>query len=423
MKKTNFRFFLVLAITLLILVASCQKDSTNNNEIVNRQLYADMKDLYLWYDQLPNINPTDYKTPDDMITALRYKPLDRWSFALPWNDYYQYFQEGIMVGHGFLISRDADYNLRIAFIYPSTSAYSMGVRRGWIIKKVNGTVATPDNVIQLLGESNTSVVNTVDFIDNSGLPQTLVLRKQQINLNPVLYSNIIQAGGEKIGYIVFQDFISVADDKLDSVFTIFKSENINDLIIDMRYNGGGSVDVALYLASWLTGNTHSNNTLIKIQHNNKLQQYDTTLNVPYNSNSLDLGRITFIGTDATASASELIINGMKPYMDVKLVGTPTDGKPVGMYVLAYQRYDWAAFPVSFKYTNALNEGDFYDGLQPDILVNDDVTRDFGDPNEGMLKAAIDYIVSGTTTVSAKKSTVSSKIFLSGKKISLFQRAF
>ena len=423
MKNTKLRAGFILYITLLILFTSCQKDNTSSNEIVNHQLYADMKDLYLWYDKLPNINPNDYTDPDQMITAVRYQPLDRWSFALPWNDYYQYFQEGVMIGHGFLVSRDADYNLRIAFVYPSTLAYSMGIRRGWIIKKVNGTTATPDNVIQLLGESYTSVVNTIDFIDNSGISQTLTLRKQEININPVLYSKIIQTGGKKIGYIVFQDFINAADDKLDSVFSVFKGENIDDLIFDMRYNGGGSVDVALYLASWLKGNVDANHTLINIKHNNKLQQYDTTLTIPYNNESLDLNRITFIGTDATASASELIINGMKPYMNVELVGSPTDGKPVGMYVLEYQRYGWAAFPVSFKYTNAQNEGDFYDGLQPDILVNDDVTHDFGDPNEGMLKAALDYVVFGTTVITAKKSTVTSKIITLKKKISVFQRAF
>ncbi|HJX71745.1 MAG TPA: hypothetical protein VJ346_07330, partial [Bacteroidales bacterium] len=91
-------------------------------------------------------------------------------------------------------------------------------------------------------------------------------------------------------------------------------------------------------------------------------------------------------------------------MDVELIGTPTNGKPVGMYVLGYEKQDYAAFPVCFKYTNALNAGDFYDRLQPDILVNDDLTSDFGDPDEGMLKAAINYNTSGTMVVVAKKST-------------------
>ena len=421
MKKNHFQYLFVGVALITFLVTSCKKDEISNNEIVNRQLYAEMKDLYLWYDKLPSINPLDYSNPDDMMNALRYKPLDRWSFVLPWDEYFQYFQEGKMIGHGFMISRDEDYNLRIGFIYPSTTAYSLGVRRGWIIKKVNGISANVNNIMGLLGESSTSITNTIDFINNNSIETILELRKEEININPELYSTIISSGDKKIGYIVFQDFIDAANSKLDSVFTVFKAENINYLIFDMRYNGGGSVDVAIHLSGWLTKSTHS--ALINIIHNNKLTDYDTTLYIPDNESSIDLDRIIFIGTSSTASASELIINGMKPYMNVELVGSPTDGKPVGMYVLEFQKYNWAAFPVSFKYTNALGAGDFYDGLQPDILVNDDVTRDFGDPEEGMLKAALNYINSGIITAAVKKSTTVSQIISSSKAISEFQRAY
>lgn len=428
MKK---RIILTLILTFAIcslLLTSCSKDEINNEEtsnekIVNRKLYEIMKDLYLWYDKLPVVNLSHYRTPQELMSALRYDSLDRWSFVLSWDEYYQYFQAGKMVGHGFMISRDEDYNLRIAFIYPSTLAYSNGIRRGWMIKEINGLSANPENVIQLLGESNINVTNTIGFIDNDGFEKTIILKKQEISLNPILHSEIISTGGKKIGYIVFQDFIGTANPKIDSVFSVFSIENVDDLILDMRYNGGGSVDVAIHLAGWLTGNTNANKTLVKILHNNKINKYDTLYRVPHNNASLDLNRIAFIGTNATASASELIINGMVPFMDVTLVGTPTDGKPVGMYVLDFEKYNYAAFPVSFRYTNARDEGDFYDGIQPDILVNDDVTKDFGDPNEGMLKAALNYITSGTTTVTVKKSTVSSQIVRSASLINEFQRAF
>jgi hypothetical protein len=110
-------------------------------------------------------------------------------------------------------------------------------------------------------------------------------------------------------------------------------------------------------------------------------------------------------------------------MEVNLVGTSTGGKPVGMYVLEFSNQDYAAFPVCFKYTNALNDGDFYDGLQPDILVNDDLTRDFGDPDEAMLKAAINYITSGAVVTMTKKSTADGRIVAPSTNLADYQRAF
>ena len=342
---------------------------------------------------------------------------------MTWHEYQQYFQAGEMIGHGFMISRDDDYNLRIAFIYPSTSAYSKGIRRGWIVRKVNGVFASQSNVMELLGPSSIDVENNIEFVDNDNISRTITLKKEELSINPVLHSEIISAADKKIGYIVFQDFIEAANVKIDSVFNNFKQENIDDLILDMRYNGGGSVNVAIYLSGWLTGNTNADNTLIKFQHNDRNREHDTSIAIPYNSSSLDLNRITFIGTGSTASASELIINGMIPYMEVNLVGTPTNGKPVGMYVLEFRNQDYAALPVCFKYTNAQNTGDFYDGLQPDILVNDDLTRDFGDPDEAMLKAAINYVTSGTVVTMAKKATSGSRIVIPSTNLSEFQRAF
>jgi C-terminal processing protease CtpA/Prc len=414
-------WILILAVSFL---AACNDDLIiSDEELVNKSLYTTMKNIYLWYDKLPSVNPLYYSTPYELMEALRYKELDRWSFVLTWHEYDQYFQEGKMIGHGFMISRDEDYNLRIAFVYPSTLAYSKGVRRGWIITKVNGVPASQSNVIQLLGTGSTDVENTIEFIDNDNVYRTITLKKEELKINPVLHSEIIHVFDKKIGYIVFQDFIDAANIRIDSAFSYFKQENVDDLILDLRYNGGGSVDVAVHLSGWLTGNVNAEKTLINIQHNDRNRQRDTSFTVPYNGSSLDLARIVFIGTSATASASELIINGMTPYMDVSLIGAPTNGKPVGMYVLEYEDKDYAAFPVCFKYTNALDVGDFYNGLQPDVLVNDDLTRDFGDPDEGMLKAAINYITSETMVVVAKKTTSDIRIISPSTNLSELQRAF
>jgi C-terminal processing protease CtpA/Prc len=328
-----------------------------------------------------------------------------------------------MAGHGFLLSKDNDENIRIAFVYRSTRAYTNGVRRGWIIKKVNGTTANSNNINDLIGPGEIGINNNFEFIDNTGGTVSLSLIKEVVKITPVLHSEVISAAGTKIGYIVFQDFIDNAMPEIDSTFNAFKNEGVDELIVDLRYNGGGSVDVAVHLAGWILGKTNPDETLINFQHNEKNRDLDTTFTVPLNTNAFDFDRILFIGTGATASASELIINGMQPYMDVTLIGTPTDGKPVGMYVYVFNAYNYAVFPISFKYTNADKVGDFYDGLQPDILINDDVTRDFGDLDEEMLHAAVNYITSGGIPAITKKSTAGSRVILPGGSLSNFLRSF
>ncbi len=419
--RIKFVFIAILAISLLY--TSCKKDNDSEVEIVNREIYKLMNDIYLWFSHLPTVDPKSFSSPYELMDALRYKELDRWSFVMTKEEYNQYFVQGEMAGHGFLLSKDDAENIRVAFVYRSTQAYANGVRRGWIIKKVNGTSVNSNNVIDLLGPNEIGINNTIEFINNTGTTVTLSLTKEVLKITPVLYSEVISAANKKIGYMVFQDFIETAIEEIDSTFTAFKNEGVDELIIDLRYNGGGSVDVALHLSGWLTGNTNANKTFVKFQHNEKNRNLDSEHEIPYNGNSFDFNRIVFIGTGASASASELLINGMKPYADVTLIGTPTEGKPVGMYVYVFDNYNYAVFPVSFKYTNANNVGDFYDGLQPDILVNDDITADFGDLDEDMLNTAVNYIISGGIPAFTKKTTAGSYILLPDDPLSNFLRSY
>ena len=416
-------FGLWIGVILMLIISqfySCSKDKENNSESANREILGIMDEYYLWYQHLPDLNPADYSTPMDFITALRYEQYDRWSFVITKEEYYQYFQAGEMIGHGFILSRDNDNNIRIAMVYPATNAYNQGVRRGWIVNKINDVTATPDNINNLIGDSNVDITNKIEFTNNQGQVVTLNLKKQVINIKPVVYSDVIEYNNEKIGYMVFQDFIDVANHEIDSVFGVFRQENISDLIVDLRYNGGGSLDVAVHLAGWLTGNTNANQVLNNNVYNDKHQDLNSSDKIPYNASSLDLNRIVFIGTSNTASASELTINGMKPYMDVTLVGSPTHGKPVGMHVFSVE--DYAVFPVMFRYTNAQGVGDFYNGLQPDILANDDITHDFGDVNETMLNSALNYIAPGIITKSTK-STFAPELITTGSEISEFYRGY
>jgi C-terminal processing protease CtpA/Prc len=307
-----------------------------------------------------------------------------------------------MIGHGFLIGLDQNDNLRIAFVYRGTEAHNKGVRRGWIIQSVNGTAANTGNVFDLLGEAKKDVSNTIGFLDNSGTQVQLTLTKEAVAITPVLDFRVLEAHSKKIGYMVFQDFIDTADVELDEAFSLFTSEGIDELVVDMRYNGGGSVSVAQYLAGWMIGKDHGDETFVNFKHNRKLSSWDTTLNVPQRAEALNLNRVFFIGTSSTASASELVINGVKPYVpSVILAGSTTHGKPVGMYAFPFIDYDYVVLPIAFKYTNADGEGDFYDGIAPDLPADDDLTHDFGDPEETSLKAILDYI--GNESVALKST--------------------
>lgn len=393
--KTRLISLIIGGIVLFIPV-SCKKEKDNSVEIINRETYELMQIVYLWNTHLPaSVDPSAYSTPADFLDAIRYDEYDKWSAIITKDEFSQYFEEGTMIGHGFMLGLDDDENIRIAFVYTSTQAYQQGVRRGWIVEKVNGTVATPSNVWDLLGESEVGVRNEITFTNGDGTLVTKDLTKEEVDITPVLHYEVLEQGSSKIGYLVFQDFIDAANDQLDEAFDSFSVAGINDVIIDMRYNGGGSVDVAEHLAGWLIGKDFANQPFVKYQHNMNLAiEEDTTINIKSNPSGLSLNRIFFIGTENTASASELMINGVKPYVESILAGSTTHGKPVGMYVFEFRDYDWVVLPVCFKYSNADNEGDFYDGLQPALSAEDDITRDFGDPEEASLKAILDYIETG-----------------------------
>ncbi len=152
---------------------------------------------------------------------------------------------------------------------------------------------------------------------------------------------------------------------------------------------------------------------------------DTTLNLPGNANGLTLNRMFFIATRNTASASELLINGVKPYITSDITaGDTTHGKPVGMYAFPFTYYDYVVLPVSFKYTNANDEGDFYEGIAPNLQAMDDLTRDFGDPQEESLKAILDYINTGSVQLkSTRPGMEKTRIIGPDKGIRQYQKAY
>ena len=422
----------ILAFSLIIFSIGCEKEKIADNidnddqksevEIINEKIYESMQDIYLWNDSLPDIAPSDYDTPEEFLSALRYQPIDKWSYIMSTTEFNQYFDQGEYLGHGILIALDNEENIRIGFVYKNTQAYQEGIRRSWIIKKIDGTDVTPENVNSLLGSSEEAITNTILFLDGDENEKEIQLTKETVKINAVLHSETIEQDSKKIGYVVFQEFISTANNELKTVFEEFSSQSIDELIIDLRYNGGGLNSVAEYFASWIAGNK-SSSVFYKLLHNEENESRNVTVNFSGNVDALNLNRIFFITTNGSASASELLINGLKPYYDVKLVGSNTSGKPVGMYAISFRNYDYTLVPISFKYVNAQDVGDFYDGLTVDYPAEDDKTHMFGDPEESSLKEALSQISRGLSVKSATIPTETKILSPSRSGVNQFLRAY
>lgn len=421
MRKKQVNFIVLLCIYFLLAIGACKKDEESRLIRTNKDVYAIMNHYYLWYEYVPSVDPTLYGSSEALLDDLIYKPLDRWSFITTKTEFDAYFEAGEYIGHGFSRKIDKDNTLRIAFIYKDSDLYPRGVRRGWKIISVNGVLVNGDyDPNELYGPNEAGVENIFVFEDLEGESREFSSIKKEISINSVLHSDVIQMTGEKVGHIVYEGFINPSVAELDTAFTKFKNEEIDDLILDLRYNGGGSTLVAQHLASLIAGNIAENEVLMKYTHNDKLaDQFDTVMRIERLPISVTIDNLVVIATRGTASASEVIINGLEPFMNVVVIGDDTHGKPVGMYVFEDKKLDYAFAPVCFKNTNANDYGNYFDGILADAYVEDDVTHDFSDVEELCLKQAFYYLENGSFDATIKSSFIPTGI----KKESITGRKF
>lgn len=398
-------------ITLLIFSA-CKKEEEKPPVIIDNgltdamardSLYFLMKQWYYWYNLMPAVTKENYKDPYAIMEAMRYKELDKWSFVADYNEFIAEMQ-GEFVGHGFRIGLDSEKKARIAMIYSKSPLYTEGVRRGWIVKSINGydianILLEGDAVAynDALGPGVAGITNTFVFEKPDGNEVQISSTKQKFTVNSVLlYDTLKLAGGKSTGLLVFESFIQPSPEELEVAFEYFKSCNVNDLILDLRYNSGGYLHVAQLLASYIAGNDLADNgsAFAVLKYNDKNLQYNESFRFETTDWPLSLNRLVVISTRLTASASEAVINGLKPFMEVVNIGDTTYGKPVGMngWSVGEKYFFW---PVTFKMVNKDNEGDYFGGIAPARLAEDDITHDFDDRNELCLKEAIHYLETGS----------------------------
>lgn len=401
---------IILFSVLIVLFASCKKnevppDNSLTPAMGRDSLYYIMKQWYYWYNMpeaaaVTTSNKANYADPYVLLEAMRYKTRDRWSFVADYDEF-NAEMNGTFVGHGFRIGLDQGGKARIALIYNKSPLYNEGVRRGWIVKTINGTPIAPilmsgDGAAYttLLGKSEAGITNIFVFTKPDGSDVTISSTKSTFTLNTVLLSETLQLSTGPTGHIVFDSFITPSSDELATAFASFKAAGIKDLILDLRYNTGGYLYIAQTLASYIGGNGLQGSVFAKLQYNDKNPVVpNSSFSYITTSYSLALPRLIVITTRSTASASEAVMNGLKPFATIVSVGDTTNGKPTGMngWEIGKKYYMW---PITFKMVNAQDHGDYFDGIAPDKLASDDITHDFSDPQELCLKEAIHYIEFG-----------------------------
>ncbi len=466
--KKIFYLFVILSAGL---VSSCKKSSTKPATTLDKikdSVYLYAQEDYLWNTSLPSFNafnPTSFSNAED-LTALTNEVNAMSQYAinpvtgLPYEYYppdpgqakYSFIDNGTVSAElngnrgdfGFNLEYNTVSDLRIKYVYAGSPAGLAGIKRGDQITSINGNTSlsydapghgtgTSTNLNFVINAYSNS--NTITMVVNkaNGTSVTVNLAIANYQVNPVLKDTVYNTGnGHVVGYIVFNSFTSDtnADPVLDAAFNYFTAQGVTDLVVDLRYNGGGYVSTAEYLDNLIVPASASGSLMYNTYYNSNLVSGKDPLlknQVRKNPNgsgdfnyaqidfsvaaqavnfakkgSLNVNRVFFIMTGSTASASELTINNLRPKMDVQFVGKTSYGKPVGFFDIDINKYQM--YIPEFSTKNSAGQGDYYTGMVPDSTgypgVNDydDPTKDFGDPTEVLLAHILSFVNTGTYAI-------------------------
>ncbi len=434
---------LVLVLAILFAFTYCKKDDPTPpvepdkeeapelTQKVNEFIEEVMGDIYLWADNIPNID-TRYEFDSKAYFDKLLDTEDKWSFLTDDVVALEGSFEGVEKSYGWSLafgrfSNTNDIFALVEYVYPNTPAAEAGLKRGDFIMEMSGSPITDDNYMDLLNGNDLTI--TLGVIGDAGVSPggTVSLTAQELQLNPVVISKIVEHGGKKVGYLFYAQYIANYNESLDTAFQHFADAQVDDVVLDLRYNPGGGTVAAQHLCSSLAPldavNTEA--TLVTFQWNNKYQTYWEEHNVPQQLKiqfvddvqvKLGLSRLYVLTGSGTASASELTITGLKPYLPVTTIGGTTYGKytasitfkPEDIYNSAsyYEDFkNWGLQPIVLRYANVQGVTDFKDGFAPDIEVDDELFEaiPLGDKNEQLLKAALEEITGEEVIAIAEKS--------------------
>jgi C-terminal processing protease CtpA/Prc len=286
--------------------------------------------------------------------------------------------------------------MRVTQVFPDSPALEAGLSRGDRIVEIGGravtTLIASDEIGSAFGPSEIGVELDIAFVNAKGARRESHMIKRLVTIPTVSLTRVYDAGGRRVGYMFFRNFVEPSYEALDAAFAELSAARVDDLVIDLRYNGGGLVSVAQHMAGYIGGVRTDGQVFAEFFHNDRNAFRNHVLRFELKPNRLTLERLIVVTTKASASASELVINALRPFMPVIVVGGTTYGKPVGQYGLAF--CDKLLAPVSFSLRNADGHGDFFDGFAPDCTAPDDADHQLGDPQEGSLKEALTFAATG-----------------------------
>jgi carboxyl-terminal processing protease len=477
------KILLFLLLSLVLFGESCKKDKSSGPtgstlDLIRDSVFLYAKEDYYWYDALPTydvFNPRSFTATADVdaltkevnaISQYKINPATNLPYeyyaASPGEAKYSFIDEGevstrlnaVTGDFGFAPLYNTTTDLRVKYVYPGSPADLAGIRRGYRITAINGKTdltydgaTTSTNVNFIVNAYSNSSSITMTLLKPDGTSFDVSLTAAVYTINPVITSKVVDLGnGKKAGYMVFNSFVVLknAQPQIDAAFNTFKNAGITDLVIDLRYNGGGYVETAEYLDNQIAPSTTNNALMYTAYYNstltagkavllkNQVRKDDNGKSYNYGqvdfsvagnqtkfgtSHPFNLSRVFFIVTGSTASASELTINNLRPYMNVQLVGRTTYGKPVGFFDIDINKYQM--YIPEFETKNSAGQGGYYTGMvpastdYPGYNAADDVTKEFGDVTEGLLASVISDINSGTYKVtSASVQSLNAKTTLS-----------
>ncbi|MEH3102949.1 MAG: S41 family peptidase [Sphingomonas phyllosphaerae] len=392
---------------------------------------AAMNEWYLFPDTLPtNIDPARYSDVDSFLDALtataRAQRKDRYfTYLTSLKAENAYYSSGGTAGIGVRLARDSNNRLFVTEAYEGAPALTAGIDRGAQIVGIGPTAATVRLISDILasgGETaldaafDTSTPGTVRVLritDASGT-RDVPVTSADYTLTPVSSrygSKVLDDNGRKVGYINLRTFISTADDQLRSAFGAFRAQGVTQVIVDLRYNGGGLLDTAETFTDLLGANRSTSDVQAYTTFRTSKSTQNQVRRFAREMNAIAPTRVAFIGTGQTASASEYVINALIPYLhgDLALVGSNTYGKPVGQIPLDNPSCsDDRLRVIAFALQNAARQGDYYDGLATKVEAScqatDDYNHQLGDASETSVRTALDWLAGrGCTAIGASAS--------------------
>lgn len=406
-------------LSLSMLLGGCTSDERDFGESVatgkscsqsetNQFVYDSMHSDYLWYNEVPHLDYASYRDTSSLLADLRFETYDRFSYVMDQADYEAAMQSRI-TAFGFSLVLWEDRYV-FSFIQPGSPMDKAGVRRGdELLQLADVPMSQMDNATFSLLLDTSAGPNTQEMLiakRDSEQVTLITVTSAEFDVTTVFHTHSRETGGATTGYLGLSRFMTASSGQLESAFEDLKERGVTDLVVDLRNNGGGLIRVAAELAGLIGGTLVSGETFARISFNDRLSYNNTRYEFASTDQGLGLQRIILLTGPNTCSASEMIINGLAPFMNVVTIGNATCGKPIGMVPAI--GCDKALFAINFQITNAFDEGGYFDGLEASCSVDDLPVTDMWNEQDALYQAALGFITQGQC-ITARSATKASPV--------------